>query len=167
MILSFSKKEISTVRCTAYYLHTVTHSADIESRGQVSLSLQGFQKAGSITSLRKKQVFSLYPQQNITFTKLANERQCGSKHGGWLYSIWMIDKGKGAVKTPGCHWSMTLIGVIRIHLNDILWWLLKTSAPLLRATGHSTILSEGKGQAKETLAEHCCDRKINCPIRVH
>lgn len=76
----------------------------------------------------------------------------------------MIDKGKGAVKTPGSHWSIPLINVIRIQLNNILGRLLNTSVPLLSATGRSKIPSEGKGQAKETLVECRSDRKINCPI---
>lgn len=74
----------------------------------------------------------------------------------------MIVKGKGAVKTPGAHWSIPSITVIRIQLNNILGQLFNASFPLLSATGHSTIPSKGKGHAKETLAEHCRDRKVIC-----
>ncbi len=77
----------------------------------------------------------------------------------------MTDKGKGAVKTPGSNWSIPLINVIRIQQNNILQQLLNTCVPLpLNTTGHSTIPSEEKGRAKETLAERYSDRKINCSI---
>lgn len=74
----------------------------------------------------------------------------------------MIDIGKGAVKTHGSHWSIPLINMIRNRLNNILRQLLNTSVPLpLNATGHKTIPSLEKGQAKETQTEHYSDRKIN------
>lgn len=79
----------------------------------------------------------------------------------------MMDKGRGAKKkTPESHWSITLINVIRIQLNNIRWRLLNTSAPLVCSRGHSTILSEGKGHAKETPAEPRCDSKINSSISI-
>lgn len=77
----------------------------------------------------------------------------------------MIDKGKGAIKTPGSRWSIPLINVIRIQLNNILQQLLNTSVPLpFGTTGRTSIPSEGKGHAKETPTEYYSDRKINCSI---
>lgn len=94
-----------------------------------------------------------------------------SEHTAWRFrehsvTGWrMIDKGKEAVKTLRSHWSIPLINVIRIQLNNILRQLLNTSVPLpLGATSHKTIPSEEKGQAKETLPERYSDTKINCPI---
>lgn len=80
--------------------------------------------------------------------------------------MWMRDKGKGAIKSPGTHWSIPLINMIRIQLNNIRWRLLKASASLVCRRGHSTILSEGKGHAKETPAEPRCDGEINGPISI-
>lgn len=78
----------------------------------------------------------------------------------------MMDKGKGAVKSPGSHWSIALINVIRIQLNNICWLLLNSSVPPFGTIGHSTILPEGKGCATETPAEPRCDRKINGSIYI-
>lgn len=78
----------------------------------------------------------------------------------------MMDNGKGAIKTLGSHWSITLINVIRIQLNNIRRRLLNTSVPLVCTRGHSTILLEGKGCAEETPAEPRCDRKINGSIYI-
>lgn len=78
----------------------------------------------------------------------------------------MMDKGKGAVKSAGSHWSIALINVIRIQLNNICWLLLNTSVPTFGTGDHSTILPEGKGHAKETPAEPRCDRKINGSIYI-
>ncbi len=64
----------------------------------------------------------------------------------------MIDKGKRAIKAHGSHRSISLINVIRIQLNNILQQLLNTPGPVpINATGHSTIPSEERGQAEETL----------------
>lgn len=76
----------------------------------------------------------------------------------------MIDKGKGAVKTPGTLWSIPLINVIRIQLNNILRPLFTISFPPFSGTGHSTTPSEGTVHANETLAERRRNRKVNRSI---